>query len=229
MYFYKNSFINYFKMFQFTTAFFKFVIPFWMLIAGPDESGKEKFLIRFLNEYQTLMEPNPISILYCYEKYNDNIQIMKQGGVNIHKGIPDDDLLNSLEKPTLLILDSLNVSQRFLITLKHKSIQTNISVMFLTKRFHDEIYSFGRFFEYIVLMRNQNLVKKLYDDPRTFSPDQVRHLDEAYRLATSNSDGYLVINKHPSFNVEYLTNIFEEPDNEEFSIFVPKTNNTLRL
>ena len=129
-------------MFQFTSAFFKFLIPFWMLIVGPDESGKEKFLMRYLNEYQTLMKPNPISILYCYEKYNDNIQIMRHGGVNIHKRIPDDDLLNSLEKPTLLILDNLNVSQSFLITLKHKSIQTNISVLFLTKRFHDDIYSF---------------------------------------------------------------------------------------
>ena len=91
------------------------------------------------------------------------------------------------------------------------------------------VSSFGRFFEYIVLMRDQNMAKKLHDDPRTFSPDQVRHLYESYRLATSNSDGYLIIDKHPSFNVEYLTNIFEEPDNDEFSIFVPKTNNTLLL
>ena len=66
------------------------------------------------------MEPNPISILYCYEKYNDNIQIMRHGEVNIHKGISDDDLLNLLEKPTLLILDNLNVSQSFLITLNIK-------------------------------------------------------------------------------------------------------------
>ena len=52
---------------------------------------------------------------------------MKHGGVNIHNGIPDDDLLNSMEKPTLL-MDNLNVSQVFLTDLKHKSINENISV-----------------------------------------------------------------------------------------------------
>ena len=209
-------------MFQFTPIIFPFMIPFWMAIMGPDESGREKFLMRFLNEYQTLIEPKPLSILYCYEKYNDNIQIMKHGGVNIHQGIPDEKLLDSMVKPTLVILDGMNVSDGFLITLKHQSIQTNISVIFLTKHFHEENYSFGRYFEYITLMRDPNLVTKLYKDTNTFSTNQLKYLYEAYRLATSNTDGYLVIEKHPSYYMNYLTNIFEEPDNEEFSIFVPK-------
>ena len=193
-----------------------------MAIMGPDESGMEKFLMRFLNEYQTLIEPEPLSILYCYEIYNDNIQIMKHGGVNIHQGIPDEKLLDSMVKPTLVILDGMNVSDGFLITLKHQSIQTNISVIFLTKHFHEENYSFGRYFEYITLMRDPNLVTKLYKDTNTFSTNQLKYLYEAYRLATSNTDGYLVIEKHPSYYMNYLTNIFEEPDNEEFSIFVPR-------
>ena len=209
-------------MFIFTPAFFKFMIPFWMVIMGPKGSGKEKFLMRVLNEYQTLIEPKPISILYCYDEYNDNIPIMKHGGVNIHQGIPEDYLLDLMEKPTLVILDGLNVSQGFLTDLKHKSIREKISVIFLTEHFHTELYAFGRYFEYVSMMRDQNLVKQLYHDQQTFTNNQVRYLYDAYRLATSSEDGYLVIEKHPALNFKYLTNIFEEPENEEFSIFVPK-------
>ena len=209
-------------MFQFTPLVFKFMFPFWMVIFGPEQTDREKFLMRFLNEYQTLIEPKPVSILYCYNEYNNNIQIMKHGGVNIHNGIPDDDLLNSMEKPTLLILDNLNVSQVFLTDLKHKSINENISVVYLTKHYHDEHYAFGRYFEYISMTRDQHLVNQLYQDPQTFETDLVRYLYEAYRLATSNTNGYLVIEKHPDYKMTYMTNIFEEPDNDEITIFVPK-------
>ena len=41
---------------------------------------------------------------------------MQNGGVQIHEGVPDENLLNTLVKPSLVILDDLmtNVSEAYL-------------------------------------------------------------------------------------------------------------------
>ena len=43
-----------------------------MIISGPSGSGKTTFLMRFLKETQSLINPPPKSILYCYSEYHDN-------------------------------------------------------------------------------------------------------------------------------------------------------------
>ena len=83
-------------MLEFTESDFKFKSPFGMIFSGPSGSGKTTFLMRFLKETQSLVNPPPKSVLYCYSEYHDNIPIMQNGGVKIHEGIPDENLLNTL-------------------------------------------------------------------------------------------------------------------------------------
>ena len=106
-------------MFRFIELDLKFKAPFGMIISGPSSSGKTTFLLRFLNEYQTLMQPIPKSILYCYSEYHDRIPMLQSGGVTIHQGLPDDQIIESLAKPALLILDDLmlNASEEYLTSL----------------------------------------------------------------------------------------------------------------
>ena len=56
---------------------------------------------------------------------------MQNGGVQIHESVPDENLLNTLEKPSLVILDDLmtNVSEAYLTALfTKKSHHKNMCV-----------------------------------------------------------------------------------------------------
>ena len=82
------------------------------------------------------MQPIPKSILYCYSEYHDRIPMLQSGGVTIHQGLPDDQIIESLAKPALLILDDLmlNASEEYLTSLFTKKIHhKNTSVIFLTE------------------------------------------------------------------------------------------------
>ena len=215
-------------MFSITESDLKFKAPFGMIISGPSSSGKTTFLLKFLREYQTLIDPKPTSILYCYSEYHDQIRTMQDGGINIHQGIPDENLLNSLSKPSLLIMDDLmqNISEEFLTSLfTKKSHHKNISVMFLTQDLFQKKCKVARNnSQYIILMRAPNAALQIRNLGVQLFPTQLEYFLDAYKMATSNNYGYLVIDlsaiSPPIMRLR--TNIFKDSENEELTIFVPK-------
>ena len=215
-------------MFEFTESDFKFKSPFGMIISGSSGSGKTTFLMRFLKETQSLVNPPPKSVLYCYSEYHDNIPIMQNGGVKIHEGIPDENLLNTLEKPSLVILDDLmtNVSEAYLTALfTKKSHHKNMCVMFLTQDIFQKKGKVARNnSQYIVLMRAPNAALSIRNLGLQLFPNQLDYFLDAYRQATTDNYGYLVIDLSATSVplMRLRTNIFKEQENEELTIFVPK-------
>ena len=199
-----------------------------MIISGPSSSGKTTFLLRFLNEYQTLMQPIPKSILYCYSEYHDHIPMLQSGGVTIHQGLPDDQIIESLAKPALMILDDLmlNASEEYLTSLFTKKIHhKNTSVIFLTQDlFQRKIKVARNNAQYIVLMRAPNAALQIRNLGVQLFPRQLDYFLDAYKLATANNYGYLIIDLYAAAEsfMRLRTNIFKDPENEELTIFVPR-------
>ena len=214
-------------MFTFSQIDLQFRTPFGMVISGPSGSGKTTFLLRLLNEYKNLMYPEPKSILYCYSEYHDQISPMQAGGVLIHQGLPDDNILNELQKPSLLILDDLmlNASEEYLTSLfTKKSHHKNISVIFMTQDLFQKKCKVARNnAQYIILMRAPNAALQIRNLGVQLFPTQFEYFMDAYKLATANKYGYLVIDLSTNTKTILMlrTNIFKEPDNEELTIFVP--------
>ena len=93
-----------------------FESPFTMILSGATGSGKTQWLQKFLAYNQTLIDPPPSHILYCYGEINPTVMKLKQKGVEIFHGIPDESLIKEKPKPLLLILDDLmlNMENNFL-------------------------------------------------------------------------------------------------------------------
>lgn len=215
-------------MFTFNESDLQFTSPFGMIISGPSGSGKTTFLLRFLSEHKKLVFPKPKSILYCYSEYHDQIKTMQAGGVMIHQGLPDDTLLDSLQKPAILILDDLmlNASEEYLTSLfTKKSHHRNLSVIFLTQDlFQKKVKVARNNAQYIILMRAPNAALQIRNLGIQLFPTQLDYFMDAYKLATANKYGYLVIDLSPASIplMRLRTNIFREADDEELTIFVPR-------
>ena len=217
-------------MFTFSRLDIQFHSPFCMIISGPSSSGKTTFLLRFLNEYKNLIHPEPPkSILYCYSEYHEHIKTMQAGGILVHQGVPNDNMLENLSKPALLILDDLmlNASEEYLTSLfTKKSHHKNISVIFMTQDLFQKKCKVARNnAQYIVLMRAPNAALQIRNLGIQLFPTEFEFFIDAYRQATANKYGYLVIDLSPESSAlitQLRTNIFKEPDNEELTIFVPR-------
>ncbi len=88
----------------------RFKMPGGMIIAGPSSSGKSTLLMRILDNYKEIFEPEPAMILYAYGQFNDHVNELSGKGIAIHPGLPSGDTLDKCRKPLLLVLDDLMLS-----------------------------------------------------------------------------------------------------------------------
>lgn len=198
----------------------KFKIPFGMVISGPSSSGKTTFLLRLLKERNYLFHPTPKSVLYCYGQYHKNIPILQQMGINVHRGPPTDEIITSMKKPSLVILDDLltiidekTLSDLFI----KKSHHQNLGVIFLTQNLFEKKIKVARInAQYIVLMSAPNSALQIRNLGVHLFPKRLNYFLKAYKDATFIPYGYLVLDLHPASNplLRLRTNIFKG-DNEK--------------
>ena len=172
-----------------------------------------------------MFTPVPKSILYCYGQWHKFIPELEIMGVTVFSGVPPNSLLERMEKPCLLVFDDLMYS-----------INPKTLSEFFTKRAHHE--NFGIFFitqnlfdkslmvprnnsQYIILTRSPNSALQIRTFGSQIFVSQLPFFLDAYRQATEQNYGYLLIDLHPSSrsNLRLRTNIF--PDDKEPSVFVP--------
>ena len=90
---------------------FKFKHPFGMLVAGPTQSGKTQWTVKFLKERHQHIDTPVDGILFCYSEWQANYDTLKREVPNtqFHKGIPSLDTLKSLQNVILVIDDLMEV------------------------------------------------------------------------------------------------------------------------
>jgi len=197
--------------------------PFTAIVAGPTGSGKTVFTFKFISEAASMISPPPEKIIYCYGEFQPIFN--EYPHVIFNEGLPDIEQSNGKER-TLLILDDLmgetndSVSNIFTKVSHHR----NVSVLYLSQNLfykskQNRTMSLNA--HYIVLFKNPRDAMQVATLARQMYPGNSKFLVEAFKDATSNLFGYLLLDLKPDTSERYRirTNIF--PGETQF-VYLPK-------
>ena len=204
----------------------RFQHPFTCIVAGPTQAGKTQWVKKFIENYDSMINPPPQEIYYAYTEWQPAYCQLPQT-VRLSEGLPDLSLLKSTPNvPKLLVLDDLmqemkgdkRLTQLFTRGCHH----WNLSCIHIVQNIFFEGLRTSRVnAQYMVLMKNpadklqaMNLGKQLY-------PGRHKYFLDSYNDATSQTYGYLLVDLHPKVeeNVRLRTNVFP---GELQTVYVPK-------
>lgn len=211
----------------FSSSDLKLKLPFSLIISGPSSSGKTSFLLKLIKEARDLIEPEPASILYCFGEYSSIVPVLNKLGVGLYSGVPSEDIIDKLPKPSLIILDDLlySIDEKYLSEIAtKKSHHHNFGFIFVTQSLFEKKLKVARQNSmYIVLMRAPNSALAIRNLGIQIFP-KLNYFLDSYREATRELYSYLFIDLHPSSDpmLRLRTNIFKD-DDKPYTIFIPKS------
>lgn len=194
-----------------------------MVIGGPSSSGKSTLVAKIIQHAEELFHPPPRDILYAYGQYGEHITEMAGRGVKTYSGVPPDNVLDTCDRPLLLILDDLmmDVSPAYLTELFTKrNHHESIFTIFLVQNIFDKNINVARAnSQYIILTRAPNALGKVKTLGGQHFP--VAYFMDAYTQATAQPYGYLLLDMHATTKprLHLRSHIFP---NELSQVFVPK-------
>lgn len=205
--------------------------PFNFFLVGASGSGKTRQIHSIIKHCKKLIYPEIKSILYCYGVFDQNIfelqKLANDVGVDLelHQGLPSDELVKVKTKPLLLILDDMMIEakSKYLTKLFTRDSHHNgISVIFVTQNmFEKELKTARNNAHYIMLMRNPAGELQVRNLGIHLFPRKQNYFMDSYINATQNNFQYLFLDLHPASNpsLKLRTNIYP---NEFTGIYAPK-------
>ena len=211
----------------------KFISPCICIVAGSTSSGKSTLMFQILKHSCEMFTEIPEQIIYCYGSWQKNFTEIQQTITNIQflDSLPTKDNLESWSmdgKHRILVLDDLmNVAETDKTTLdlftKH-SHHMNFSVFFLVQN----LFSGGKYFRsislqshYFILFKNRRDEQQIYAFARQLFPLKTQYFMDAYKKATQDKYGYILIDISPHSNPDYALRSHILP-RQVTSVFVPK-------
>jgi hypothetical protein len=198
--------------------------PFTCTVAGPSTSGKTWFVFRLIKHVDRLIVPTPEKILYCYGEFQPSFSEFPE--VEFHEGLPDVSRFDGRQRVLLIIDDLMNEADQNVCNLFTKlSHHRSVSVVFITQN----LYHRNRFVRtmnlnthYIVMFKNPRDANQVTTLARQMYPGKSKFVIEAFKDATKNPYGYLLIDLKPDTDERYRirTNIF--PDDDRQYVYVSK-------
>ena len=195
-------------------------------VSGATLSGKTSWVFELLRHKDEMFICPPEKVLYCYGIYQPLFEVMERAlpFVTFHHGLPSEENLNSLSDETicnLVVLDDLmetvtssgEMANLFVKGMHHR----HLSILFLNQN----LYCKGKHSRTInlnthilVLMKNPRDVSQLQCLARQAFLRRSGFLLDAYKDATSQAYGYLVLDFSPSGEEEYRvrTKVFPGED-----------------
>lgn len=220
--------------------------PWTSLVCGPTGCGKTVFVRKFLTNLTAMSDAEFDRIIFYYGDNldSDTVELLKNshrdpasGNIKIefHEGLPQPaDYAHDNDKKKLIIIDDLmrESSNNTIVDLFTKgSHHKNISVIFITQNIFHQGHGqrdISLNANYIVLFKNPRDRAQIQHLARQVYPEDPRFLTEAYRDATAQPHGYLVMDfKQSTPDIcRWRTNIF--PDDPQMQVYVPKNKRTVR-
>ena len=198
--------------------------PFTCVVAGPSSSGKTQFVFQLIRHADRLVDPPPEKIVYCYGEFQPSFLEFSQ--VEFHEGLPDVGSFDGRSRVLLIIDDLMNEADQNVCNLFTKlSHHRNVSVVFVTQNlFHRNrhVRTMNLNTHYVVLFKNPRDAGQVAIMARQMYPRKSNFVVEAFRDATREPYGYLMIDLKPETDDRYRfrTNIF--PDDERQYAYVSK-------
>jgi hypothetical protein len=196
-------------------------------ISGATCSGKTTWLYRLLRHKDEMFAaPSPERVLYCYGIYQPLYDDMERihSFITFHRGLPSEEDLEQLSSDThcnLVVLDDLmdsvtsssEMENLFVKGMHHR----RLSIIYLNQN----LFSKGKNARTInlnthiqVLMKNPRDISQLQCLARQAFLGKSGYVMEAFKDATSESYGYLILDLSPMAEDAYRvrTRIFPEED-----------------
>ena len=184
-------------------------------VSGATMSGKSFWTFCLLQEKETMYSWPPEKVLYCYGIYQPLFEEMEKEMpfMSIHHGLPSEDVQQSLASPTtcsLVILDDLMeqvTSSSDMESLFVKGVHhLHLSVQYINQNLyckakHSRTINLNT--HIYVLIKNPRDVSQLQCLARQAFLGKSAFLMEAYKDATSQPYGYLVLDFSPGAEEAY--------------------------
>lgn len=198
--------------------------PFTCAVAGPTGSGKTQFVFRMIKNADKLIDPPPESIVYSYGEFQPIFASLLK--VEFHEGLPDVGQFDGRKRVLLIIDDLMNEADQNICNLFTKlSHHRNVSVVFITQNlFHRNrfVRTMNLNTQYIIMFKNPRDAGQVATLARQMYPGKSKFVVEAYKDATKEPYGYLLIDLRPETDENYRlrTKIF--PDDDRQYVYIPK-------
>jgi GTPase SAR1 family protein len=203
------------------------ITPFSALIVGPSASGKSTFLSRFIEHVDEMVDRQFIEIIFCYSESQPLYETIKDPRVRFHEGVVKSSEFNPKDGPRLVILDDFMASVNgdivdYFIKGSH---HRDCSVIMLTQNMFAKCKGFRDISlnsHYIVLFRNVRDGTSINYIARQYAPNDVNHVVESYRDATSKKFGYILFDFRQVTEecMRLRTNLF--PDDNGIIVYASK-------
>lgn len=159
-----------------------------------------------------MMTPVPEEIVWCYGEWQSGYQSMQ--GVRFEEGLPDVDKWDH-DKRRLIVIDDLmsETDDRVTKLFTKGSHHRNLSVMYLVQNLfgkNKEQRTISLNSHYLVVFKNPRDASQITHLAKQMYPGSIKYLQEAFKDATAQPHGYLVIDLTQSTpdHLRLRTNIF---------------------
>jgi len=167
--------------------------PFTCVVAGPSSSGKTCFVMRVLTHAQTMIEPAPLKVVWCYGEWQQLYTTLHN--VEFVEGLPD---IQQLEPRTLVIVDDLmaETDERVTKLFTKASHHRDVSVIYIVQNMFNknkENRTISLNTQYITLFKNPRDASQTTHLAKQMYPGHSKYFQEVFQDATSKAHGYLFI------------------------------------
>ena len=198
--------------------------PFSAIVAGPSGSGKSYFVVKFLENLDSMCNVKFANIYWHYSEWLPNTH----SGLNItfKEGLPDVSEIDT-SRPNLVIIDDLmrEADGRVVDLFTRGCHHRNLSVFFITQNiFHQgkgqRDISLNA--HYVVLFKNPRDKAQIRHLAQQVYPENTKFLQDAYKDSTSQAHGYLLLDLKQGTPEEYRVRTNILPGDGYTTVYVPK-------
>jgi len=204
-------------------ALLPFSHPFTCIVSGPTGCGKTSFVLRLVDNVDTMIAPTPDKIIYYFTEYQSIFD--RYPHVIFRQGVPKSDEIEDMRN-ALVILDDMmtEVDQKILNIFTRGSHHREISIIFMVQNFFNKnkhMRTISLNAQYIVLFKNPRDNSQFAHLARQLYPHNYRFAVDAYKNSTQDAFGYLLIDLRNEQDEELRLRTHVFPGEQQI-VYVPK-------